>query len=71
MADTDKPAAAPAAAPTTFDMSLDEFCAQASGRGEAVEMLGGFYSDCTRKALVKASGDAFQAALTEFANRRA
>jgi hypothetical protein len=68
----DKPTTPPEeapASPTTFDVTLDEFCAEASTRGYGIEMLGGFFADATLKGPTKASRETFQAALDAFITR--
>ena len=43
-----------APAPTSFDLSLDEFCARLSGSKVGPEMIGGFYQ--AQKAAEKTNG---------------
>ncbi len=57
--------------PTTFDLTLDEFCMRASTLGQTVEMLAGFHSDETRQGHVKDSEAAFSKRLEAFAKRPA
>ena len=56
-----------ASTPTTFELTLDEFCARASANGETVEMLAGFHAYQTRHGRVKDTEDAFAADLSAFA----
>ena len=59
---------ADAAPVETFELTLDEFCRRASSAGETVEMLGGFHAHAIASGLVKATEEAFAAALKSFAS---
>lgn len=83
MSDEKKPAAVaaaktvegstPAAASVDkFDLTLDEFCTRASSTdGASPELLGGFYHEQKTAGTVKATHEAFAAALAAFAKKPA
>lgn len=63
------PAQAPQPAPPVIELTLQEFCADASELGHGVELLGGFYAEATAKGLFKATRERFENAFDAFANR--
>ena len=56
------------AAVETYDLTVDEFCAQASATDNRVELLGAFHASETRAGRVKDSSSAFADRYTAFAN---
>lgn len=57
-----------AAAVETYDLTVDEFCAQTSATDNRVELLAAFHASETRAGRVKDSSAAFAARYDAFAN---
>ena len=66
-----KTAEVQASPPTSFELSLDEFCTRLSGGSVGPELIGGFYQSQKSSGNIKSTDAAFTAAFDVFVKQPA